>query len=141
MLQQTQHVIQITHISAVSPARSTAKALARTLGFSEKDSEEVALVVSELASNLVKHAQGGTLTLTALTDRARVGIQLLAQDHGPGIADVAQALTDGFSTAGSLGYGLGTVNRLMDELEITAPLGQGTCIVCKRWVCQQGHQP
>jgi anti-sigma regulatory factor (Ser/Thr protein kinase) len=92
--------------------------------------------VSELASNLVKHARRGTLTLTPLTEGTRVGLQIESQDRGPGIADVEQALTDGFSTAGSLGYGLGVVHRLMDTFDITSQpgAGGGTHIVCQRWL-------
>jgi serine/threonine protein phosphatase PrpC len=63
-------------------------------------------------------------------------MQVISQDRGPGIADVEQALTDGFSTAGGLGYGLGAVNRLMDELDIASEpvTSEGTRITCKRWL-------
>jgi anti-sigma regulatory factor (Ser/Thr protein kinase) len=105
-----------------------------------KDRDEIALAVTELATNLVKHTKGGTLTLTSLVEGGRVGLQITSQDSGPGIADVEQALTDGFSTIGSLGYGLGAVHRIMDELDITSQPGQGTCIVCRRWVRPTGHR-
>ena len=138
MQQPMQHIVQVSHVSGVPAARQAARALAAALGFAAQDSAEVTIAVSELATNLVKHARRGTLTLTSLVDGERVGIQVTAQDSGPGIADVAQALTDGFSTVGSLGYGLGAVNRLMDELDITSQSGQGTCIVCRRWARMAG---
>ena len=116
--------MQVAHTSDVAVARQAATALATAIGFVDKDRDAVALVVSELATNLVKHAKGGTLTLTALVDEGRVGLQITSQDRGPGIADVEQALTDGFSTVGSLGYGLGAVNRIMDVLDMTSQPGQ-----------------
>src|SRR2546422_10728101 len=133
--------MQVSHMSDVAVARQAATALAAALGFVEQDSSAVTLAVSELATNLVKHARGGTLTLTALVEEGRVGLQITSQDRGPGIADGEQALTDGFSTVGSLGYGLGTINRIMDVLDITSQPGQGTCIVCKRWVQPVGQRP
>src|SRR5947209_3705361 len=116
MQQPTQRIMQVRHMSDVAPPRQAATALAAALGCVEQDSSAVTLAVSELATNLVKHAHGGTLTLTALVEEGRVGLQITSQDRGPGIADVEQALTDGFSTVGSLGYGLGTINRIMDVL-------------------------
>jgi Stage II sporulation protein E (SpoIIE) len=71
--------------------------------------------------------------LKYVLEEGRVGLQITSQDSGPGIADVEQALTDGFSTVGSPGYGLGAVNGVMDTLDITSQPGQGTRIVCKRW--------
>jgi anti-sigma regulatory factor (Ser/Thr protein kinase)/serine/threonine protein phosphatase PrpC len=109
--------------------------MAAAIGLDETAREEVAIAASELAANLVKHAGGGSLTLMPLVQRGRAGIQIESVDSGGGIADVSQAMVDGFSTAGSLGYGLGTVNRLMDELEVTSHQGSagGTRIVCRRW--------
>jgi anti-sigma regulatory factor (Ser/Thr protein kinase) len=129
-------VIPIALASDVHVARQAAKAMALAMGFDAKVSEEITLVISELASNLVKHAQGGQLTLTPAKDSGRVGIQIESHDRGSGIADVEQAIKDGFSTADSLGYGLGTVNRLMDRFDITSQrgAGAGTTIVCTRWL-------
>jgi anti-sigma regulatory factor (Ser/Thr protein kinase)/serine/threonine protein phosphatase PrpC len=138
--QPTPHVIRVSHMSDVAVARQATTALAAAIGFVGKDCEEIALAVSELATNLVKHAHGGTLMLTALVEERRVGLQITSHDGGPGIADVGQALTDGFSTVGSLGYGLGTVNRMMDTMDITSQPGQGTRIVCRRWVRQAEHR-
>ncbi len=129
--------IQVTGVADIHAARRAARTLALAIGFGAVPGDEIALVVSELASNLVKHAGGGTILLIPLSDAGRAGIQVEAHDHGPGIRDIKQALADGSSTAGSLGYGLGTVNRLMDDLEIVAPSQpphQGTHIVCKRFV-------
>jgi anti-sigma regulatory factor (Ser/Thr protein kinase) len=129
-------VIPVARGSDVSAARRAAKAMALAIGFDATAGEEIVIAVSELASNLVKHAWGGTLTLTPIEDGERVGIQVESRDRGPGIADVDQAMADGFSAVGSLGYGLGAVNRLMDQLDITSQRGSaaGTTIVCRRWL-------
>jgi len=129
-------VIPIAVATDVYAARQVARAMAMALGFEPQVSEELILVTSELASNLVKHAQGGQLILTPVEDGGRVGLQITSCDRGPGIADVEQAIKDGFSTADSLGYGLGTVNRLMDQFDITSQRGvsAGTTIVCTRWL-------
>jgi anti-sigma regulatory factor (Ser/Thr protein kinase) len=129
-------LIAVVHGSDVNEARQRAQAMALAIGLDETASAEVALAVSELGANLLRYTKGGTLTLTPLVDGQRVGMQVISQDRGPGIADVEQALMDGFSTAGGLGYGLGTVNRLMDELDIVSAPGTsgGTRIACKRWL-------
>jgi serine/threonine protein phosphatase PrpC len=87
-----------------------------------------------LVTNLVKHAGGGKLTITSLAADGRVGVQIESDDDGAGIANIEQAMTDGFSTTGSLGYGLGTVNRLMDQMDITSSPGNGFHLSCQRWL-------
>jgi len=127
--------IEVTHLADVATARQAVKAMAQALGFDERGREEVAIAVSELASNLLKHARQGRLTLTPLREGPRTGVEIESVDSGPGIENVEQAITDGFSTVGSLGYGLGAVNRLTDEFDITSQhlASRGTRIVCKRW--------
>ena len=127
--------IEVSQAAEAGTARQASRAMAHALGFGARESEEVAIVVSELASNLLKHAGRGTLTLIPIRETERAGIQIESVDHGPGIGDIEQAITDGFSTAGSLGYGLGAVNRLMDDFGIASrgQGGKGTRIVCQRW--------
>ncbi len=92
------------------------------------------LVIVELATNLEKHAKGGVLILKEIQESDEKGVLIQSLDWGPGIADVNEAMRDRFSTSGSLGLGLGTVNRLMDEIRIEprAKNGQGTVITCKK---------
>ena len=128
MMQSSRHnlpaaLTAVIHGSDVNEARQKAQAMALAIGFDETASAEVALAVSEIGTNLLRHTKGGTLTLIPLVDGRRVGIQVISQDHGPGLADVEQALTDGFSTAGRLGYGLSMVDRLMDRLDIVSEPG------------------
>jgi anti-sigma regulatory factor (Ser/Thr protein kinase) len=118
----------------VKRANASARGFARAAGFAPAECEEIALVVTELGSNLVKHAGGGEIELNSLVSGERKGIQIESEDSGPGIADVELAVTDGYSTTGSLGNGLGAVNRLMDELEVHPHPPTGVRILCRRWV-------
>lgn len=127
--------LDIGHTSDVALARRTVRAIAVEVGFGECAGEEIALAAGELAANLITHAEGGVLTMSRLESEGRLGIQIDSSDRGPGIPNVGRAMTDGFSTAGGLGYGLGTVNRLMDEVAIAARgKGEGTRVQCRRWL-------
>lgn len=117
----------------VEHARRVARSLARQLGFAAADCEAIVLATSELATNLVRYAPGGTISLSSIKDAGGRGVQVESQDSGPGIADLAQALTDGFSTGGGLGHGLPAVRRLMDTFDVTTG-PEGTTIVAGKWL-------
>jgi len=129
-----QETISISDVGDLGTARLTARSLSTAIGFDERAVEEITLVVSELATNLVKHAKDGILRLRRAEEDGRTGIQIDSEDQGPGITNVEEAIADDFSTSGSLGCGLGTVNRLMDEFDVASRPGAGTSIVCKRWL-------
>jgi anti-sigma regulatory factor (Ser/Thr protein kinase) len=131
-------VLQIDGIADTRRATELAGGFADSVGFPSEHSAEIALVAAELASNLVQHASGGTMTLSRLEASGRVGIQIESEDTGPGISDPELAITDGYSTAGSLGIGLGTVNRLMDDLGVYSQPERGVRIVCQRWLRPTG---
>ena len=133
MPQVSPQTFEVLHESDVGAARRAAKALAEDLGFDPLAGEEIALAVTELAANLHRHAGGGTLTLTPLADGLRTGLEVLCEDHGPGIPNIEQALTNGYSTIGSRGVGLGAVNRLMDEFDLASRPGAGTRVLCRKW--------
>ena len=116
--------------------KQAAESMAAEIGFDESASAEIGIVAVELASNVLKHADCGEIALSHLTDGGRDGLRIESFDVGPGIANVDAAFADGASTAGSLGGGLGAVNRLMHRLTIAAP-GEpdfGTKIVADRWL-------
>jgi anti-sigma regulatory factor (Ser/Thr protein kinase) len=115
-------------------AQQSAREMAALLGFAESHVEEIVIAVSELAANLVRHAGGGVITLKPLYAAGCTGIGVESDDNGPGIADINRSVADGYSTGGGLGYGLGAVNRLMDEMDISSRQGVGTRIVCQRWL-------
>ncbi len=129
-----QEAIPISDVGDLSAARLAVRSMSTAIGFDEQAVQEIALVVSELATNLVKHAKDGVLRLRRTEEAGRTGIQIDAEDQGPGIPNVEQAIADDFSTARSLGCGLGAVNRLMDEFDVASRPGAGTSIVCKRWL-------
>ncbi len=128
--------VKVSSRSDEGQARRAAREIANVLGFDEKTIEEIVIVASELASNITRHTAGGTLLFAKVTQQGRDGIQIESRDSGPGIREVNEALADGFSTVGGLGYGLGTVNRLMDEFEIDSKRKPqaGTHIICKKWI-------
>jgi serine/threonine-protein kinase RsbT len=114
-------------------ARQKGRAMAAELGFSSGDATLIATAISELARNIVSYAGRGEITLKNVQGSSRVGILVIAEDDGPGIPDIRQALRDGFSTSGSLGLGLPGVRRLMDEFDIASQPGQGTTVTVKKW--------
>lgn len=118
----------------VFEARLEAKYLAETMGFRHTHIFYIVTSVSELANNLFFHAdQGGTITLATIQRDDASGIEIIVEDHGPGIPDIGLAMQDGFSTNGGLGGGLPGVERLMDEFEIASTVGAGTRIVTRKW--------
>lgn len=113
----------------VGEARRKALALARELGFDETRQGRVALVVSEAATNLIKHAGGGELMILGRGSGEKGNwLEIVAIDRGQGMSDVGRCLTDGYSTAGSLGTGLGAISRLSDGFEIYSQVGGGTTV-------------
>jgi len=109
-------------------ARAKTRKLAAQLGFGAPEQTLLATAVSELACNIVQYAHQGEIRLRLFSDGVGQGITILAEDDGPGIADIGLALQDGFSTSGARGLGLPGVRRLMDEFEIFSRPGGGTRI-------------
>jgi serine/threonine-protein kinase RsbT len=114
-------------------ARQSGRSLAVALGFSPGDATLIATAISELTRNIISYARKGLVTLHSIHASRRQGILVVASDEGPGIADIRQAMRDGFSTSGSLGLGLPGVRRLMDEFEIDSRPGRGTTVAVKKW--------
>src|SRR5215471_13111828 len=102
-------------------------------GFSLVDQTKVVTATSELARNTVIYGGGGAVQLEALTTGSRRGLRLIFVDHGPGIADIVQAMTDGYTTGEGLGLGLGGAKRLVNEFEITSSPGGGTRVCITKW--------
>jgi len=113
--------------------RQAVRQLAIGLGFSLVDQTKIVTAASELARNTVKHGGGGTALLETINDGPRRGLRLTFEDRGPGIADIALAMKDGFTTAGGLGLGLSGAKRLTNEFAITSTPGIGTRVVITKW--------
>ena len=122
-------VLPVHDSSQVGTARRAAVAIAERLGAAENESGKVALVVTELATNLARHGGGGELLLRSLTEPA--ALEIVAIDRGPGMASVEQALRDGYSTGGTNGVGLGAVQRVADRCEIFSAHGAGTAVLAR----------
>lgn len=119
-------------------ARGAAAALARRVGFDEQRAADVALAVSETATNLAKHAVDGAMLLRVVRTEHEAGVEVVAVDSGPGIADVGAALRDGMSTTGTLGIGLGAVRRLADVFDLHSLPGRGTVLAARFWPGNRG---
>jgi anti-sigma regulatory factor (Ser/Thr protein kinase) len=124
--------IRIEDESAVGHVRRTAMALARRLGFSEHRTGEVGIAATELATNAQRHAVRGAL-LVRVRREAEAGVELVTIDSGPGMADVEAAARDGWSTAGTLGIGLGAIARLASWFDSHSVPGRGTVSVATFW--------
>ncbi|WP_245159548.1 sigma-70 family RNA polymerase sigma factor [Blastococcus sp. CT_GayMR19] len=121
------------HVDAdIVAARQAARELASRLGFSKTDLTLIATAVSEVARNIVRFAGLGEIVVELL-DQPRRGVRVVAMDTGPGIADVEQALADGYSTYQGLGLGLPGARRLMDEFAIMTEIGRGTTVTMTKW--------
>ena len=127
--------LEVRQQADVALAGHAVKELSLSAGLDEVSAEEMQIVARELASNIVRHAGGGTVMTERLEAPGKRGVLVVAEDRGPGLPGSDRAFEDGFSRAGSLGYGLGAVNRLTDELEVISPVesGVGTRITCRRW--------
>jgi len=123
--------VPVTESSQPAAARRAAIGLAQDAGLHESVAGHVALVVTELATNLVKHAKGGELLLRRLGSDGTDGIEVLSLDRGPGMSNVALSLGDGYSTAGSPGTGLGAVRRTAEEFDMYSQPGKGTVAVAR----------
>jgi anti-sigma regulatory factor (Ser/Thr protein kinase) len=121
----------IRDASAVAEARREVTGLARTVGFDESGGGRIALVVTEAATNLVKHTPQGQLLARAFDRDGVAVIEVLALDQGAGIANINESLRDGYSTAGSPGTGLGAIKRLSDEFDIYSTPGKGVALLAQ----------
>jgi len=115
-------------------ARQQGRAVALAAGFSVSEATLIATAISELARNIVSYANHGSITLRRTNGASGMrGLTIVATDSGPGIADIAQALRDGYSSSGGLGLGLPGVRRLMDEFDIDSHAGSGTTVTVTKW--------
>ena len=103
------------------------------LGFSLVDQTKIVTAASELARNTLTHGKGGEMQWELLSDGERRGLRLVFVDEGPGIPNVALALTDGWSTGTGLGMGLSGARRLVNDFSIESQVSKGTRVSIARW--------
>lgn len=114
-------------------ARQKIRALVSELRFSGSELTLIATAISEVTRNIVSYAGSGEVVMRLVRRGQRRGITIVARDKGPGIADIEQAMKDGFSTSRGLGLGLPGSKRLMDEFELVSEVGKGTEITMTKW--------
>lgn len=124
-------LVDLQDPSQVGEARRQAVALARSLGSAETVIANSSIVVTELATNILKHAGSGALVLRGLREDEGGGLEILALDQGPGIENVGESLRDGYSTAGSPGTGLGAIQRLSSLFEVYSQPSQGLAVLTR----------
>ena len=113
--------------------RQRVRALAIEIGLGLVAQTKILTAASELARNTLDYGGGGTVRIDVLQEGARRGVRLTFEDQGPGIPDIAKALSDHYTTGGGLGLGLGGAKRLSDEFHIESTLGVGTRVIIARW--------
>jgi serine/threonine-protein kinase RsbT len=125
--------VAVSRDADIVTARQLGRELAAQAGFTGSDLTLIATAISEVARNIITYAQNGEIVIGLSDKGGRPGLTVVAQDHGPGIADIEQAMRDGYSTGKSLGLGLPGARRLMDEFEIISEIGRGTTVTMRKW--------
>jgi serine/threonine-protein kinase RsbT len=133
LTQETEGVMPLRSEQDIVLARQAVRRHTQALTFSLVDQTKLITAASELARNTLVYGGGGEMRWEFVTQGIRRGLRLHFEDKGPGIADVDQALKDGFTSGGGLGMGLGGSRRLVNEFEIRTAPGQGTCVSVTRW--------
>jgi serine/threonine-protein kinase RsbT len=117
----------------VAYAALAAKNYAKEIGFSTASQYLISTAVSELARNMFIYAKKGIIGLSFISENSNSGIEIVAEDFGPGIQDINKAMEEGFSTGGTMGVGLPGTKRLMDYFKIESKIGVGTKVVIRKW--------
>ena len=128
-----QRWLRVEDPSAAAGCRAAATALASRLEFPADRSDQLVLAVTEAASNLHKHASRGSMLLRITRAGDTPGIEMVTIDVGPGLRDAGAAMRDGHSTSGTLGIGLGAIQRLADFCDLYSAPGHGTVLVARFW--------
>jgi serine/threonine-protein kinase RsbT len=134
MTESVQGEVRIDAETDIVAARRAVRDLAQKAGFGATDTTRIVTAASELARNVYKYAGQGVMYWRLLSDGRLEGIELRFEDRGPGIANIDEALQEGFSSGKGLGLGLPGAKRLMDEMEIRSAVGQGTTVIVKKWL-------
>jgi anti-sigma regulatory factor (Ser/Thr protein kinase) len=129
--QPAQQFVELRDSSHAGEARRLAVHCAEKSGFNETERGAIAIAVTELATNIVKHAGSGTIVCGNIAQNGNAGLRVLALDKGPGIPDLGRALEDGYSTSGTAGNGFGAVQRLSTRFEVYSRPQRGTCVLAE----------
>jgi len=133
MIVETDDALPVRTSDDVVRVRQAVRARAVAAGFSLVDQTKIITAASEIARNTVDYGGGGTVRIETLRNGQRRGVRLTFADHGPGIADLKLAMTDGYTSGNGLGLGLSGAKRLVNEFDVTSAPGQGTTVTLARW--------
>jgi len=126
--------LELSSQDQLAIARRTVQEWATTLGFGTLDRTKLVTAASEIGRNTLVHGGGGRMTIEEVTnDNFQQGLRLTFEDQGPGIPDIDRALTDGYTTAKSMGLGFGGAKRLVNEFHVRSAPGQGTTVTLTQW--------
>lgn len=126
-------VVDVASDRDVVAARQAGRAIAEELGMSSTDLTLVATAISEVARNILLYAGSGRIRIRLVHAGTRRGVEVVAEDEGPGIEDVDKAMRDGWSSGQGLGLGLPGARRLMDEFDLRSKPGRGTKVTMTKW--------
>jgi serine/threonine-protein kinase RsbT len=126
-------IFQVRNELDIVLARQAVRRLSQAIGFGLVDQTKIVTAASELARNVVVYGLGGTMTCETMYEAGRKGLRLNFVDHGPGIENVEQAMTDGWTSGTGMGLGLSGAKRLVNEFEIETAPGKGTRVMVARW--------
>ncbi len=124
--------VRISSEGDLITARKAARSLATKLGFGITDVTRIVTATSELARNIISYAGSGVMKWRSLDTGTNVGVELVFEDHGPGITNVELAMQEGFTTSNGLGLGLPGSKRLMDQMEVLSEVGKGTTVIVRK---------
>jgi serine/threonine-protein kinase RsbT len=127
----------VVHVASdvdIVAARESGRRLAAEVGFRGVDLVVIATAISEVARNIVSYAIHGELEVAPIENGHRRGVEIIARDDGPGIADLQVAMQDGYSTGSGLGMGLPGCKRLVDDFSIVSRIGSGTTVTMVKWL-------
>jgi len=125
---------RISTESDIVTARKFVREAAAALGFGLVDVTRIVTAASELTRNIYQYAGSGVMRWRPLHEAGRMGLEIVFEDRGPGIADLERAMEPGFSTGKGLGLGLPGSKRLMDEMTIESKAGEGTTVRVRKWL-------
>lgn len=133
MIVKTSETMPIRSEADVVAVRQRARVVATEAGLGLVDVTKLVTATSELARNALIYGGGGTALIESLQTDMRKGVRLTFEDHGPGIPDIAQAMTDGWTSGSGMGLGLSGAKRLSNEFELHSEPGHGTRVMIARW--------
>jgi anti-sigma regulatory factor (Ser/Thr protein kinase) len=132
-------VIPVSDATRVAEARRVAIAFAEAEGLVDPALGDVAIITTEIATNLLKHARSGEVHISRLSNSGEAGVEILSIDRGPGMANVGSCMTDGFSTTATAGTGLGAISRMADVFDAWSQPERGTVLVARKYA--HGKRP